>query len=109
MPSAAFKDHYDALGVATDASADESKSFFTIASCLYSQSCCWIVRKAYRKRALETHPDKLDPGASKEEKERAEDEFHKVDICLKSMSCLLLEKILNNGIGYFLNRFMRLS
>ena len=38
------------------------------------------VRKAYRKRALETHPDKLDPGASEAEKQDAEQQFHKVKL-----------------------------
>lgn len=36
------------------------------------------VRKAYRKRALATHPDKLKPGATDEEKAKAEEEFLKV-------------------------------
>jgi DnaJ-class molecular chaperone len=36
------------------------------------------VRRAYRKRALETHPDKLDPTASEAEKQDAEQQFHKV-------------------------------
>ncbi|KAF4610704.1 hypothetical protein D9613_006913 [Agrocybe pediades] len=44
------------------------------------------IRKAYRKRALETHPDKLDPGASKEEKEKAEEEFHKVHEAFETLS-----------------------
>jgi len=39
------------------------------------------VRKAYRRRALETHPDKLDPGANEEEKQEAEQQFHKVSPC----------------------------
>lgn len=37
------------------------------------------VRKAYRKRVLETHPDKLDVTASEEEKQAAEREFQKVN------------------------------
>ncbi|KIK55363.1 hypothetical protein GYMLUDRAFT_1018301 [Collybiopsis luxurians FD-317 M1] len=36
------------------------------------------VRRAYKQKALETHPDKLEPGASVEEKERAEQSFHQV-------------------------------
>jgi len=59
MPDLSFKNFYDVLGIEREASADE-------------------VRRAYRKRALETHPDKLDPGASEEEKQTAEREFHKV-------------------------------
>lgn len=38
------------------------------------------VRKAYRKRALETHPDKLEPNASDKEKQEAERQFHRVSI-----------------------------
>ncbi|KAJ4473603.1 DnaJ-domain-containing protein [Lentinula aciculospora] len=36
------------------------------------------VRRAYKQRALETHPDKLEPGSSNEEKERAERSFREV-------------------------------
>jgi DnaJ family protein C protein 17 len=50
---------YDVLGIEKTASGDE-------------------VRKAYRKRALETHPDKLDLGANEEEKQEAERQFHEV-------------------------------
>jgi hypothetical protein len=38
------------------------------------------VRRAYRKKALETHPDKLEPGASEAEKQDAEQQFHKVSV-----------------------------
>jgi len=50
---------YQILGVRPSASAEE-------------------VRRAYKQRALETHPDKQDPGASGEEKERAERSFQEV-------------------------------
>ncbi|KAF5390417.1 hypothetical protein D9757_005256 [Collybiopsis confluens] len=36
------------------------------------------VRRAYKQKALETHPDKLDPGASAREKESAERRFREV-------------------------------
>ncbi|KAH6916027.1 DnaJ domain-containing protein [Coprinopsis sp. MPI-PUGE-AT-0042] len=36
------------------------------------------VRKAYRKRVLETHPDKLDPSATEDERQAAQREFQKV-------------------------------
>ncbi|PPR00517.1 hypothetical protein CVT26_009903 [Gymnopilus dilepis] len=55
MPEVLFKNFYDALGIGRDASADEGK-----------------------KRALETHPDKLDPAASEKEKQKAERDFHRV-------------------------------
>ncbi|KAJ2921573.1 hypothetical protein H1R20_g15524, partial [Candolleomyces eurysporus] len=43
------------------------------------------IRKAYRKRALETHPDKLDPGASEKERQAAEREFHKVNDAFQTL------------------------
>ncbi|KIM44568.1 hypothetical protein M413DRAFT_67352, partial [Hebeloma cylindrosporum] len=58
-PTASFRNLYDVLGIDKTASGDE-------------------VRKAYRKRALETHPDKLDLGVNEEEKQEAEQQFHKV-------------------------------
>jgi DnaJ family protein C protein 17 len=36
------------------------------------------VRRAYKQRALETHPDKLDPVLSEEDKHAAEARFHQV-------------------------------
>ncbi|KAF8817483.1 DnaJ-domain-containing protein [Phlegmacium glaucopus] len=59
MTTPTFKNFYDILGIEQSASADD-------------------VRRAYRKKALETHPDKLDPGASEPEKQDAEQQFHKV-------------------------------
>jgi len=40
------------------------------------------VRKAYRKKALETHPDKLSPDASTAHRRSAEAQFHLVRVCL---------------------------
>lgn len=54
-----FLTYYDILGIHKDAQTDE-------------------IRKAYRKRVLETHPDKLDVSANDEEKQAAEREFQKV-------------------------------
>ncbi|KAJ2934050.1 hypothetical protein H1R20_g3053, partial [Candolleomyces eurysporus] len=37
------------------------------------------IKKAYRKRALQTHPDRLPPTASQEQKKAAEEKFRKVN------------------------------
>ena len=37
-----------------------------------------VVRKAYKKKALETHPDRLPPGATLDQKTASEDKFRKV-------------------------------
>jgi preprotein translocase subunit Sec63 len=37
-----------------------------------------IVRKAYRRKALQTHPDRLPPTATAEQKENSEELFRKV-------------------------------
>ncbi|KAJ7576893.1 hypothetical protein C8J56DRAFT_1061608 [Mycena floridula] len=42
------------------------------------------VRKAYKHKALETHPDKLDPGASEEQKYEAEARFREVKSLLST-------------------------
>ena len=46
----------------------------------YSRHVCSTVRKAYKQKALETHPDKLGPDASDEEKQTAHDEVAKVSL-----------------------------
>jgi len=51
--------HYELLGISPSASLDK-------------------VRRAYKTKALSTHPDKLLPGASSEEKQSAEARFHAV-------------------------------
>ncbi|KAF5373228.1 hypothetical protein D9615_007492 [Tricholomella constricta] len=50
---------YDILGIRPSASIEE-------------------VRKAYRRKALQTHPDKLDQNATGEDKRRAENKFRKI-------------------------------
>ncbi|KAF7356879.1 Dnaj-like protein subfamily b member 8-like protein [Mycena venus] len=50
---------YEILGVDRSASADE-------------------IRRCYRAKILEVHPDKLDPGASPEDKQASEAKFHEV-------------------------------
>jgi len=50
---------YELLGIQSSASPEE-------------------VRKAYKQKALETHPDKLEQGANEEEKQSAEARFHEI-------------------------------
>ncbi|KAF9006002.1 DnaJ domain-containing protein [Cyathus striatus] len=59
MYSPSFSTWYDVLGVDQSATDDE-------------------VRRAYRRKALETHPDRLGPFVTDEEKQYAEDAFHKI-------------------------------
>ncbi|KAF5336044.1 hypothetical protein D9611_006361 [Ephemerocybe angulata] len=61
-----FLTFYDVLGIPKDAATDE-------------------IRKAYRKRALETHPDKLDINANEKEKQTAERQFHKVNEAFQTL------------------------
>ncbi|KAG6850784.1 hypothetical protein H0H93_008822 [Arthromyces matolae] len=51
---------YDTLGISQNATTDE-------------------IRKAYKKRALQTHPDRLGPGVSDQEKRESEELFRKVN------------------------------
>lgn len=38
----------------------------------------WTVRRAYKQKVLETHPDKLPPDSTEEEKDVAREQFSKV-------------------------------
>ncbi|KAJ7355598.1 DnaJ-domain-containing protein [Mycena albidolilacea] len=58
-PPADVPSLYDILGVERSASADQ-------------------IRRAYKAKALETHPDKLEQGASPEDKQASEAKFHEV-------------------------------
>ncbi|TDL24020.1 DnaJ-domain-containing protein [Rickenella mellea] len=58
---------YEALDVVQDASQEE-------------------IRKAYRKKALQTHPDRLPPGATPDEKKKAEDNFRIVNNAYEVLS-----------------------
>jgi curved DNA-binding protein CbpA len=69
---------YEILGLQRDATADQGMSKPCPRSLSPPPQCSrlFAVRKAYRKRALETHPDRVPP----EEKEIAGDEFRKVTL-----------------------------
>lgn len=65
-------DLYEVLGVTRDVTEDQSASIPT--STLGFHLTHSTVRKAYKKRALQTHPDRVPP----EQKTTAEEEFRKV-------------------------------
>ncbi|EIW79221.1 DnaJ-domain-containing protein [Coniophora puteana RWD-64-598 SS2] len=58
---------YDTLGLARDASQEH-------------------IRKAYRRKALDTHPDRLPPGASSSQKSAAEEQFRQVNAAYEVLS-----------------------
>jgi len=60
-------DLYGILGLATDATTEQ-------------------IRKAYKKKALLTHPDRLPPGASATDKAAAEEQFRKVNNAYEVLS-----------------------
>ncbi|KAF9453578.1 DnaJ-domain-containing protein [Macrolepiota fuliginosa MF-IS2] len=62
-----YQSLYDILGIDKSASGDE-------------------VRKAYRKKALETHPDKLSPHASAAKRQAAEAQFHLIHSAFETLS-----------------------
>ncbi|KAI0763818.1 DnaJ-domain-containing protein [Trametes elegans] len=82
---AAAKTLYDVLGIPQKATADE-------------------VRKAYKIRALETHPDKLGPGADEAEVEAAEAEFRDVRTAFEVLSDPAKRKAYDNGLNYVRRR-----
>ncbi|KAG6817548.1 hypothetical protein H0H87_007516 [Tephrocybe sp. NHM501043] len=59
---------YETLGVSNTASPEQ-------------------IRKAYKRRALQTHPDRLVPGASEEEKASSEEQFRKVNTIAEGPIC----------------------
>ncbi|KAI0367037.1 DnaJ-domain-containing protein [Pilatotrama ljubarskyi] len=82
---AAARTLYDILSIPQNATADE-------------------VRKAYKLRALETHPDKLPPGADEEEIEAAEAEFRDVRTAFEVLSDPAKRKAYDNGLNYVRRR-----
>lgn len=76
---------YDILGIDKSASVDDG-----LANSLQLSSDNTTdhsaVRKAYKRKALATHPDKLNPDATEDERIHAETQFRKV--CLSIISTL---------------------
>lgn len=71
---------YELLEIPKDAAPEQSAS-----SCI-TILCSWHVidtgatkvRKAYKKKALQTHPDRLPPGSTPADKASSEEKFRKV-------------------------------
>ncbi|KAL6306270.1 DnaJ-domain-containing protein [Sparassis latifolia] len=78
---AASSSLYDILGVAQNASAD-------------------AVRKAYKLKALETHPDKLGLGALEIERQAAEARFREVRTAFEVLGDSAKRRAYDNGLDY---------
>jgi len=68
---------YDVLGIPTDATTDDGSSV-SFHPFMLPLRGLFAVRKAYKTKALETHPDKLEPSASDRERRAAEGKFRNV-------------------------------
>lgn len=78
---------YQVLGIETSATEEESSCLrYLLLNCADQKG---LVRRGYKHKALETHPDKLSPGATQEEKEAAEERFRQVRIVLRTSSSYL--------------------
>lgn len=72
---------YDVLGVTVDATPEEGMLMFPLCPFGTPPLCALprTVRKAYRKKALQTHPDRLPQNVSAADKEAAEEQFRLVN------------------------------
>jgi len=68
---------YEILGLDATASTEDG-TFVLLLPTLCISCNPYLVRRAYRRKALETHPDKLDAQANHEEKLYTEDQFRMV-------------------------------
>lgn len=66
---------YEELGIRKDALPEQGMSSLSLSNIAHGPP---TVRRAYKKRALETHPDRLPPGATPDQKSASEDKFRKV-------------------------------
>lgn len=78
---------YDILGISRNATQEDGKFVQLIAA---HHSNIRPVRRAYRRKALETHPDRLPLGMSAAEKAVSEELFRKVGISSWPIGCDLL-------------------
>ncbi|KAM5532369.1 hypothetical protein V8D89_013963 [Ganoderma adspersum] len=82
---AARRNLYDILGVPQNATADD-------------------IRKAYKLKALETHPDKLAPASDEEEIAAAEGRFRDVRTAFDVLSDPAKRKAYDNGLNFMRRR-----
>lgn len=75
---------YEELGLTSTATVEESEcdAQHTMAR---NRADSGQVRKAYKKRALQTHPDRLPPTATPERKKESEEHFRKACTLLFGM------------------------
>lgn len=75
MSAPAF-DYYKILGLTKDASSEDGVCISVLFPIAYAEPL--TVRRAYKQKVLETHPDKLPPDSTEEEKDAAHEQFSKV-------------------------------
>jgi len=81
---------YDTLGIPTDATDEQSMSYPCLWSRLSLSTAPSAVRKAYKKRALQTHPDRAPP----EQQNVAGDEFRKVPLTIHPLPATWLTHVM---------------
>jgi curved DNA-binding protein CbpA len=69
-------DYYKALGLSKDASFEDGALPSVLS--LFTHFERSAVRRAYKQKVLETHPDKLPPDSTEWEKEAAREQFSRV-------------------------------
>jgi DnaJ family protein B protein 6 len=67
---------YETLGVSKTATIEDSMSVFHLILRLHILT--FLVRKAYKRKALQTHPDRLPQGSTPEDKANSEEQFRLV-------------------------------
>jgi DnaJ homolog subfamily B member 6 len=80
---------YAILGVERDATQEQSA--LSVSFPCDSPLTPYLVRRAYREKALQTHPDKLPLGASPAEKAASEDQFRRVCDSGLTLVCMALK------------------
>jgi curved DNA-binding protein CbpA len=69
-------DYYRILGLTKDASFEDGACIYVLFSLPMLKFR--TVRRAYKQKVLETHPDKLPPDSTEKEKKAAREQFSKV-------------------------------